>query len=142
MRVLVIRKADDYTEGDDTPTRELFEAMMRYNEELVNAGVMSSGEGLHPSRKGARVAFHDGAPRVIDGPFAETKELVAGFSIWNVASLDEAIAWARRWPVEDGGGNVVLELRPIYEPEDFGPEFSDGVRKQEERLRAQAAANA
>lgn len=142
MRVLVIRKADAYTEGEDTPTPELFEAMMRYNEALVNAGVMMAGEGLHPSRKGARVAFHDGTPRVIDGPFTETKELVAGFSIWNVASLDEAIAWARRWPAEDGDGNVVLELRPIYEAEDFGPEFTEGVRAQEERLRALAAANA
>ena len=142
MRVLVIRKADEYTEGDDKPTRELFEAMMRYTEELVNAGVMASGEGLHPSRKGARVAFHDGTPRVIDGPFAETKELVAGFSVWNVASLDEAVEWARRWPTEDGEGNVVLELRPIYEAEDFGEEFTDGIRAQEERLRARAAANA
>ncbi|HET7464987.1 MAG TPA: YciI family protein, partial [Longimicrobium sp.] len=122
--------------------RELFEAMMRYTEERVNAGVMTAGEGLHPSRKGARVAFQDGTPRVIDGPFAETKELVAGFSIWNVASLDEAVEWARRWPTEDGGGNVVLELRPIYEAEDFGPEFTDGILAQEDRLRAQAAANA
>ncbi|HEX8831212.1 MAG TPA: YciI family protein [Longimicrobium sp.] len=139
MRVMILRKADPQTEAGALPTPELFEAMMRYTRELMDAGVMLSGDGLLPTAQGARVAFRGGVPTVTDGPFAETKELIAGVSVWNVASLDEAIAWVRRWPVEDGDGNVEIEIRPMYEADGFGEEFTETLRAQEERLRALAA---
>ena len=102
------------------PSEELIAAMGTYNEEMVKAGVLRMGEGLKPSSQGARVRFDGGRPTVTDGPFTETKELVAGFSIIDVASKEEAIEWVRRWPVIDGGGNVEIEIRPVYELEDFG----------------------
>jgi hypothetical protein len=134
MRFMIIRKADVHTEGEDKPTEELVTAMMAYNEEMIRAGVMLGGEGLQPSRKGARIKFRKGKPAVTDGPFAEAKELVAGYTIINVKSREEAIEWARRWPAVDGDGEVELELRQLYEVDDFGPEFSPAIRKQEELL--------
>jgi hypothetical protein len=140
MRFMVIRKADAETEAEagPAPSAELIDAMMKYNEELIEAGVMLAGDGLQPSAKGARVRFRNGKPTVTDGPFTETKELVAGFSIFNVKSKEEAIAWLKKWPTLDGHGNVELELRQVYEPEDFG-EFAAVARAQDERLRAKTA---
>jgi PhnB protein len=120
MRFMVIRKADPDTEAGMMPGEALIEAMQRYNEEMVNAGVLLAGAGLKPSAQGARVSFRDGTPTVTDGPFAETKELIAGVSIIQCATRDEALEWMRRWPRIDGHGNVQLELRPLYELEDFG----------------------
>ncbi|HEX5726481.1 MAG TPA: YciI family protein [Longimicrobiaceae bacterium] len=120
MRFAILRKADRETEAGALPSEELITAMGKYIEEMVQAGVMVMGEGLQPSAKGARVRFSGGKPRVIDGPFAETKELVAGFSLIEVASKEEAIEWVKRWPTIDGGGNVEIEIRPLYELEDFG----------------------
>jgi hypothetical protein len=120
MRFLVIRKADADTEAGVMPSEALIDAMQRYNEEMVTAGVLLAGAGLKPSAQGARVSFRNGTPTVTDGPFAEAKELIAGVSVINVASREEALAWVRRWPTIDGGGNVQLELRPLYELEDFG----------------------
>jgi len=139
MRFLIIRKADAETEGDDVPTPELFKKMGDYMEEMAAAGVLLSGEGLKPSREGARVKFHGGKPTIIDGPFAETKELVAGFSIIQVASRDEAIAWVKKWPQLDGHGEVEVEIRPIYEAEDFDEAFTPEERQREERMRAEVA---
>jgi PhnB protein len=119
MRFLIIRKADESTEAGAAASPELIDAMGRYIEEMVQAGVMRFGEGLRPSSFGARVKFHDGKPIVVDGPFAETKELVAGFSLIEVGSLEEAVEWVRRWPPEDGDGNVEIEIRPLYETEDL-----------------------
>jgi PhnB protein len=120
MRFLIIRKADAETEAGAMPSEELIAAMGAYNEEMVRAGVMRMGEGLKPSSQGVRVKFDGGRPTVTDGPFTETKELVAGLSIIDVASKEEAIEWVRRWPQIDGGGNVEIEIRPVYELEDFG----------------------
>ncbi len=138
MRVMVIVKSDQDTEAGKMPGEQLLAEMGRYNEELVKAGVMLAGEGLHPSSKGVRVQFSGAARRVIDGPFAETKELIAGFWLWQVRSLDEAIEWARRCP-NPTGDESVLEIRPVLEADDFGAEFTPELRAQEERLRAQAA---
>ena len=121
MRFMLMRKADAETEAGTLPSEELLAAMQKYNEELAKAGVLLQGEGLRASAKGARVTFAGGTPTVTDGPFAETKELIAGFTMIEVASLDEAIEWVKRWPRIDGGGNVEIEIRPLYEPEDFGP---------------------
>ena len=130
MRFLIIRKADTSTEAGLAPTEELIAAMGRYNEEMVKAGVMLSGDGLQPSSKGARVKFSGGKPRVMDGPFTEAKELVAGFSILQVDSKEEAIEWVKRWPQIDGGGEVEIEIRQLYELEDFGPsEAIDRMRE-------------
>jgi hypothetical protein len=137
MRFMIIRRADKNTEAGVMPQQELLAAMMKYNEELVKAGIMLQGEGLHPSAKGSRVTFKGGKPSVIDGPFTETKELIAGFTMIQVRSKEEALEWVKRWPVEDG--DVTLEIRQVFEAEDFGDEFSPELRKQEERLRAQAA---
>jgi hypothetical protein len=138
MRVMVLVKATKESEAGEMPSQELLTEMGKFNEELVKAGVMLAGEGLHPSSKGARVQFSGDKRTVIDGPFAETKELVAGYWLWQVRSMDEAIEWARRCPnpMEEGG---VLEIRPIFEAEDFGEEFTPELRAQEERLRAQMA---
>ena len=137
MRFMIIRKADKNTEAGTLPSQELLAAMMKYNEELVKAGVMLQGEGLQPSSKGTRVKFNSGKPTVVDGPFTETKELIAGFTMIQVRSKDEAIEWVKRWPVEDG--DVELEIRQVFEAEDFGEEFTPELRQQEERLRAQVA---
>jgi len=132
MRFVILVKADKQSEAGILPDEKLLAAMGKYNEELVNAGVMLAGEGLHASSKGARVRFSGGKTTVIDGPFAETKELVAGFWIWEVKSRDEAIQWLKRAPF-DGGAEV--EIRQVFEAEDFGAEFTPELRQQEERLR-------
>ena len=134
MKVMVMVKATTDSEAGAMPSTELLEAMGKFNEELVNAGVMLAGEGLHPSARGVRVAFDGPQRRVIDGPFAETRELVAGFWLWQVRSLDEAIEWAKRCPNPMPGPSE-LEIRPVYEAEDFGAEFTPELRAQENRLR-------
>jgi len=139
MRVMVMVRANADTENGVMPTEQELAAMGAYNEELVKAGVMLSGEGLHPSSKGARVRFSGADRTVIDGPFAESKELIAGFWMWQVKSMDEAIAWARRCP-NPMAGESWLELRPVFEAEDFGAEFTPELRAQEERLRTQIEA--
>lgn len=139
MRVMVIVKATKNSESGIMPTEEQFLQMGRFNEELVNAGVMLAGDGLHPSSKGKRVRFHDGKKTIIDGPFAETKELIAGFWIWQVKSMEEAIEWARRCPDPMPGEEAELELRPCFEVEDFGDELTPELRAQEARLREESA---
>ncbi|HYF40799.1 MAG TPA: YciI family protein [Gemmatimonadales bacterium] len=135
MRFMVIVKADKDTEAGVLPTRELLAEMGKYNEELVKAGVMLAGEGLQPSSKGARVRFNGNKRTVIDGPFAETKELVAGFWLWEVRSREEAIEWLKRAPFKEGE----VEIRQVFEADDFGAEFTPELREQEERLRQQLA---
>jgi hypothetical protein len=135
---MVIVKADKDTEAGVMPSTELLEAMGKYNEELVKAGIMLAGEGLHPSSKGKRIRFQGEKRAVIDGPFAETKELIAGFWLWQVKSMDEAVEWAKRCP-NPTGAEGVLEIRPVFEAEDFGDEFTPELREQEERLRARIA---
>jgi hypothetical protein len=130
MRFMVIRKADEETEAGVLPTTELFEAMVRYNEELVKAGVLLAGEGLMASGRGALVTFDGtGGTTVIDGPFAEAKELVAGFAIWQADSLEEVIERVKDWPVLDGHGNVEIEIRRVHEEEDFGDIVTDENRE-------------
>jgi hypothetical protein len=121
MRFMIIRKADRETEASVMPTEELIAAMQKYNEEMVKAGVMIAADGLQSSAKGARVKFSGGKPTVIDGPFSETKELIAGYSIMQVTSKEEAIEWVKKWPKLDGHGEVEIEIRQIFEMEDFGP---------------------
>jgi hypothetical protein len=137
MRVMVIIKATRNSEAGMMPSEKLLADMGRFNEELVKAGVMLAGEGLHPSRKGKRVRIADGRRTVVDGPFAETKELIAGFWLWQVKSMDEAIEWLRRCPDPMPGEDSEIEVRPVYEAEDFGAEFTPELREQEERLRAE-----
>jgi hypothetical protein len=134
---MIIRKADRETEAGVMPSEQLLAAMMKCNEELVKAGVMLAGEGLQPSSKGARVKFSGGKPAVIDGPFTETKELIAGFTMIQVKSKEEAIEWVKRWPALDGHGEVEIEIRQVFEADDFGPELTPKIRNQEQRLRAQ-----
>ncbi|WP_114954556.1 YciI family protein [Sphingosinicella terrae] len=136
MRVMVFVKATDQSEAGEMPSEELIAAMMNYNEELVKAGIMVGGDGLHPSSKGVRIHFSGSDRTVIDGPFAETKELVAGYWIWEVASMDEAIEWAKRCP-NPMPGDSDLEIRPIFAAEDFGEAFTPELQAQEERLRQQ-----
>jgi len=138
MRVLVIVKASKDSEAGAMPDEKMLTEMGNFNEELVKAGVMLAGEGLHPSSKGKRVKFSGAKRTVIDGPFLETKELVAGFWIWKVASMDEAVEWARRCP-NPHPGESELEIRRIFETEDFGSELTPELRAQEERLRKEAA---
>jgi hypothetical protein len=141
MRVLVLVKATRNSEAGVMPSTKLLEDMGRYNEELTKAGIVLAGEGLHPSSKGVRVRF-DGAKRnVIDGPFAETQELVAGFWMWQVRSMDEAVEWLRRCP-NPHDEPCEVEIRPLFEADDFGETFTPELREQEERLRAQVAAAA
>ena len=128
MRFMIIRKADRSTEAGDMPSEEILAAMGKYNEELVKAGALLDAAGLRPSSKGARVRFAGGKPTVIDGPFAETKELIAGYSILEVRSKEEAIEWVKRWPPEDG--DVEIEIRQMFELEDFGP--SEAVERMRE----------
>ncbi len=136
MRFMILVKANADSEAGKMPSTELLTAMGKYNEELVNAGILLAGEGLHPSARGARVRFGGGAPQVVDGPFAETKELVAGFWLIQVKSMDEAIEWVRRAPMQDGDE---VEIRRVFEAEDFGAELTPELREQEERLRRQTA---
>jgi hypothetical protein len=139
MRVMVIVKATKNSEAGVLPSQELLAAMGKFNEELVKAGIMQAGEGLHPSSKGKRVKFAGSKRTVVDGPFAETKELIAGFWLWNVKSVDEAIAWVKRCPDPMPGEEAEIEIRPLFEAEDFGAEFTPELREQEERLRQQVA---
>ena len=141
MRFMVIVKATKSSEAGVLPSEELLTAMGKYNEELTKAGVMLAGEGLHPSSKGARVRFEREKRTVIDGPFAETKELVAGFWLWKCASLPEAIEWAKRCPNPMPGEGAELEIRQVFEAEDFGAEFTPERREQEERLRVEIEKN-
>jgi hypothetical protein len=137
MRVMVIIKATKDSEAGVMPSEQLLAAMGKYNEELVKAGVMLAGEGLHPSAKGRRVRFAEGKKTVIDGPFPETKELIAGFWLWQVKSMDEALEWVRRCPDPMPGEESTVEIRPVFEAEDFGKEFTPELRAQEDRLRAE-----
>ncbi len=137
MRVMVMVKATGDSEAGAMPSEELLTAMGAFNEELVKAGVMLAGEGLHPSAKGKRVHFSGRQRTVIDGPFAETKELVAGFWLWQVKSMEEAIEWVRRCP-NPMPTDSEIEIRPVFEADDFGAEFTPELRAQEDRLRAQA----
>ena len=139
MRFMVIIKANKESEAGVLPDETFLAEMGKYNEELVKAGVMLAGEGLHPSSKGARVRFADGKTTVIDGPFAEAKELIAGYWLWQVKSKEEAIAWVKRCPNPMPGEESEIEIRQVFEADDFGPEFTPELREQEERLRAQAA---
>jgi hypothetical protein len=133
---MVIVKANKDSEAGVMPSEKMLTEMGKFNEELVKAGVMLAADGLHASSKGARVKFSDGKTTVIDGPFAETKELIAGYWIWQVKSLEEAIEWLKRAPFED----TEVEIRQVFEAEDFGDEFTPELREQEERLRAQVQA--
>jgi hypothetical protein len=135
MRFMIIRRADEETEAGVMPSQELLEAMTAYNEELVKAGVMLAGEGLQPSSKGARISFSGGTPTVTDGPFTESKELIAGYTLIEVRSREEALEWVKRWPAQDGGGNAQLELRQVFEAEDFGEAFTPELREREESQR-------
>jgi hypothetical protein len=136
MRFMVLVKATADSEAGVMPSEQLLAELGRFNEELVKAGVMQAGEGLHPSSKGARVRFSGQERKVIDGPFAETKELVAGFWIWKCASMQEAIDWVKRCP-NPMPGDSEIEIRQVFEAEDFGAEFTPELRQQEERLRTQ-----
>ncbi len=140
MRFMMIVKANPDTEAGVMPSTELLAAMGKYNEELVKAGVMLAGEGLHPSSRGARVRYEGSKRTVIDGPFAETKELIAGFWLIQVKSKEEAIEWVKRCPLGDPEREAEIEIRQVFEAEDFGPEFTPELREQEERLRAQVDA--
>jgi len=137
MRVMVMVKATKESEAGQMPRTELLAAMGNFNEELVKAGVMLAGEGLHPSSKGKRVRFSGAQRTVIDGPFAETKELVAGYWLWQVKSMEEAVEWVRRCP-NPMEGESEIEIRRVFEAEDFGAEFTPELRAQEQRLRAEA----
>ena len=141
MRFMVLVKADKNTEAGTLPDEKLLTEMGKYNEELVKAGVMLAGEGLHPSSKGARVRFSGTTRTVIDGPFAETKELIAGYWLWQVKSKEEAIEWVKRCP-NPTGAESEIEIRQVFEAEDFGAEFTPELREQEERLRHRIAENA
>ncbi|HEX2516144.1 MAG TPA: YciI family protein [Chloroflexota bacterium] len=136
MRVMVLVKGDAESESGGTPSEEMLTAMGAYNEELVKAGIMLAGEGLHPSSKGKRVRFSGEQRRVIDGPFAESKELIAGFWLWQVKSMDEAVEWVKRCP-NPTGVESEIEIRPVFETEEFGPEMTPELREQEARLREQ-----
>ncbi len=135
MRVMVLVKATDESEAGVMPSEEILDEMGKFNEELVQAGVMLAGDGLHPSSKGKRIAFEGKNRTVLDGPFAETKELLAGFWIWQVKSIDEAVEWLKRSPFQEG----VVEIRPVFELEDFGDAVTPEIAEREARLRAEVA---
>ncbi len=137
MRFMVIVKADKNSEAGVMPSKEILAAMGKYNEQLVKAGVMLAGEGLHPTSKGKRVKFSGGKHTITDGPFTESKELIAGFWLWQVRSMEEAVEWLKRSPFD---GGTEIEIRQVFEAEDFGAEFTPELREQEERLRKQVAA--
>lgn len=137
MRVMVIVKASKNSEAGVLPSEELLNKMGKFNEELAKAGILLAGDGLHPSSKGKRIRFAGGERRVVDGPFSETKELVAGFWIWNVKSIEEAVAWARRCPDPMPGEEAELELRPLFEMEDFGDNATAEVRERNQRLQTE-----
>ena len=136
MRVMVIVKADKNSEAGIMPSKEILTAMGKFNEELVKAGVMLAAEGLHASSKGKRVKFSGGKHTITDGPFAESKELIAGFWLWQVRSMEEAVEWLKRSPFD---GGTEIEIRQVFEAEDFGAEFTPALKEQEKRLRKQVA---
>ncbi len=138
MRFMILIKADNNSEAGALPDEKLLTEMGKFNEELVKAGIMLAGEGLHPSSKGARVKFSGETRTVIDGPFTETKELIAGFWLWQVKSKEEAIEWVKRCP-NPMGGESEIEIRQVFEADEFGAEFTPELREQEERLRARVA---
>lgn len=139
MRVMVMVKANKNTEAGAMPDTDIIERMTAYNEELVKAGMMLAGEGLHPSSKGVRVAFTKGKTKVIDGPFTESKELIAGFWLWQVKSMEEAVEWIKRMPqVENAEQDI--EIRPVFEADDFGDAFTPELREKEDRIRAEGEA--
>jgi hypothetical protein len=137
MKVMVIVKATKNSEAGVMPGEKLLSDMGKYNEELVKAGIMQAGEGLHPSVKGKRIRFSGTGRTVVDGPFPETKELIAGFWMWKVKSMEEAVSWARRCPDPMPGEDAELEIRPVFEAEDFGAEFTPELRAREDQLRAE-----
>ena len=137
MRVMVIVKATKNSEAGIMPSEKLFADMGKFNESLVKAGIMLAADGLHPSSRGKRVRFSGGKKTVIDGPFTETKELIAGYWIWQVKSMEEALEWVRRCPDPMPGEESEIEIRPVFETEDFGKEFTPELRDQEKRLRAE-----
>lgn len=141
MRFMIIVKATQDSEAGIMPSEELLTAMGAYNEQLVKAGIMLAGDGLHPSSKGARIRFSGAKRAVVDGPFAETKELIAGFWIWQCKSMEEAVEWVKRCP-NPMTGDSEIEIRRIFEAEDFGEAFTPELREQEERIRAEAAKKA
>jgi len=141
MRVMVLIKASEQSEAGEMPGQELLEQMTAYNEELVKAGVILGGDGLHPSDKGARVEFAGSERKVIDGPFAETKELLAGYWVWQVKTLDEAIEWVKRIPNPTGEHSVV-EIRPVFEIDDFGDTLTPELRERDQKLREQTGQDA
>lgn len=139
MRVMVMVKASPESEAGVMPTEQELTGMMAFNEELVKAGVMLAGEGLHPTSRGTRVTFSGGRRTIVDGPFTEAKELVAGFWLWHVRDMEEARAWADRCPAPGPNGTGELEIRPVFEADDFGDALTPELREQEERLRAETA---
>jgi hypothetical protein len=141
MRVMVLIKATEESEAGQMPSEELLSQMTDFNEELVKAGVLLGGDGLQPSSEGVRVAFTGDERKVINGPFAETKELLAGYWVWQVKSMDEAIEWVKRVPNPDEGTEGVIEIRPVYELDDFGDSLSPEVREKSERVFKEAEAN-
>ncbi|MFL5877768.1 MAG: YciI family protein [Solirubrobacteraceae bacterium] len=141
MRVVVLIKGTERSEAGEVPSRKVLEQMTAFNEELVKAGVMLAGEGLHPSSKGVRVEFSGDERKVIDGPFTETKELLAGYWVWEVKSMEEAVEWVKRIPNPEGE-EAVVEIRRVAESEDFGDEFTPELREREARLRAQTEGGA
>ena len=142
MRVIVMIKANEQSEAGEMPSEKLLTEMTAYNEELVKAGVMLGGDGLHPSSKGKRVVFSGSDRKVIDGPFSESKELLAGYWVWQVKDMDEAIEWVKRIPDADEGTEAIVEIRPVFEAEDFGDELTPELREREERMRQQLEADA
>ncbi|HEY4052232.1 MAG TPA: YciI family protein [Terriglobales bacterium] len=138
MRVMVIVPASTESEAGVLPSREILTEMTKFNEQLVKAGVMLAGEGLHPTSKGKRIKFNAGQRTILDGPFTESKELIAGFWLWQVRSMDEAVEWLKRAPF---GGGVEIEIRPIFETEDFAAELTPELREKEQRLREQISKN-
>lgn len=137
MRVMVLVKADGRSEAGEMPSERQLTEMMQYNEELAKAGILLAGDGLHPSSRGVRVNWDGGNVTVTDGPFTEAKELVAGYWLWEVKSMEEALEWARRIPAPDDNGISEVEIRPVFEADDFGDAMTPEVREQERRLRAQ-----
>jgi hypothetical protein len=141
MRVVVMIKATEQSEAGEMPGEELLSQMTAFNEELVKAGVMLAGEGLHPSSEGVRVFFSGDERKLINGPFAETKELVAGYWVWQVKSMDEALEWVKRVPDPMPGSEAIIEIRPVYELDDFGDELTPELRDKNEQLRQEVEAN-
>ncbi len=135
MRFMIIRKADAETEAEAMPSTELIEQMTSFNEKLVAAGVMAGGDGLKASRHGAKISFSNGKPTIVDGPFTEAKELIAGYTLIDVASYEQALEWVRQWPPLDGNGNVQLELRQVVTAEDFGEAFTPELQAREQAMR-------